>query len=219
MINLLPPEISCELRAARWNSILRKYLITSIAALMLILFVFSGSFYLNYTNQQDYAKERALSEQKLAQSKDVRERAKEYNDNLKVAQQVLSSEVRLSELLKELSGTLPPGSVLNDVSLDLQSIVEPISITAQIDSFEKAAVLKRNFEESDIFETVTLSSVMGVGGAKIGGGTDAGQDEDGNEPTQQPEYAFTATLEVSLSAEATKNGSGTARTQSKNAAP
>lgn len=192
MINLLPPDMRTELRAAKTNTILRKYLFTTIAAFGALLVIFGGALYVNQMYYDDYKRQLAESEEKLASLQGLRERVKVYNSSLAQAKNIFDNETRLSNLIRNLSGTLPPGAVLNTVSFNVGSLDKPLSITAQLDDFEKAAVLKRNFEDSGLFTTVVLTQVNG---------TAANVDPD--EVTFNP-YPFTAALEVSLSSEASK---------------
>lgn len=195
MINLLPPDMRVELRAAKANTTLRKYLFTALAASASLLMIFGGALYINQVYYEDYKRQLADSEQKLASLQDLRQRVKVYNESLAQAKDIFGKEIRLSNLIRNLSGTLPPGAVLNTVSFNVGSLDQPLSITAQLDSFEKAAVLKRNFEDSGLFTTVVLTQVNGVGATSDPG-------VEGEEPANI--YPFTAALEVSLSPEASK---------------
>lgn len=191
MINLLPPDLKGELRAAHANVVLRKYFTTSLIALTAIVIIFGSAFYINYTNTQGYKLLLAESEQNLASLKGTRAKTKTYNTNLANARQIFANEVKLSETIDQLSSLLPPGSVLSDISLGVQQLKKPISIVAQVDTLEKAAVLKRNFEDSGLFTTVVLKDVISSQASTVA-------------------YPYTANLEVVLKPKATKNTSAPA---------
>lgn len=191
MINLMPPGMRAELRAAKMNTVLRKYALTATATLGVIVMIFGGALYVNQKYFEEYSGHLEQSKQKLASLQNLRKRVKAYNDSLAQAKNIFSKEIRLSRLIKNLSSTLPPGAVLNTVSFNVDSLDEPIMVTAQLDSFEKAAILKRNFEDSGLFKTVTLSEVSS---SATTGGSDSGEEE--------VVYPFTAGLEVSLTPEA-----------------
>lgn len=192
MINLLPPDMLREMRAARTNTVLRRYLVTSFAALLAVIVIFGVSFYFNQQQYQHYQQQRQESQQNLAGAGDIKQRVQAYNDNLKLAENVYKEEIKMTTLLQNLSSVLPPGAVLSGVSFNLESFSEPVTIAAQVDTFEKAGVLKRNFDQSAFFADVSLQNVTKLGD----------QSEEG--PTT---YPFTANLEVTLTPKAAKDPS------------
>lgn len=187
MINLLPPEIVHELHAARTNTILRRYLLMSFTALAAVVAMFGAALYINQQQYQAYEQQRQQSQQELADVQDVKQQIVDYNDTLKKAEAAYKAEIKLTNLVTNLSSTLPSGAILNTVSLDVLSFTEPVTITAQVDTLEKAGVLKRNFEQSKFFSTVVLQQVSGSG------------ETEGEEASA---YPFTAVLEVELTPEA-----------------
>lgn len=164
MINLLPPEVVKELRATRTNTMLRKYLITSILALVVVATAVAGAFYINQQNLQAYQQEREESRRELASLSEVKKRIAEYNGELKVAESAIKNEARMSVLIANLSSVLPPGSVLSGIAFNVESLEEPAVIQAQVDSFNKAGVLKRNFDQSEFFTEVVLQQVSRADG-------------------------------------------------------
>lgn len=191
MINLLPPGVVRELRAARTNTSLRVYLMTSMVASVLVVGMIGGALYINQQQYQLYKQQRQESQQALVEVQKVKQRIADYNNSLKAAEAAYEAEIKMTNLVANLSSTLPPGAILNTVSLDVLSFTEPVTITAQVDTFEKAGVLKRNFEQSQFFSEVTLQRVSEAAGGEVEG-----------EPAVA--YPFTATLEVALTPEAAK---------------
>lgn len=179
MINLMPPLMKRELRAARANTVLRKYLTTSLVALVSLLVIFGGAYSINHMNYKQHKAQLEDSQQRLASLQDIRHKVKVYNESLTDAKQMFSNEIKLSKLVARISGALPPGSVMSNMSLDLEQLSKPLAITIQLDTIEKAPVLKRNFEDSGLFTQVILKDVSGAQGISTA-------------------YPYTASIEVAL---------------------
>ncbi len=109
---------------------------------------------------------------------------------------MFTSEIRLTNLVENISSTLPPGTVLENVSLDAISFTKPASIIARVDTFEKAGVLERNLKQSGLFTAVKLNGVQGP----------AGNDEAAPEAGALDKYPFTAQIDATLGPGAAKAG-------------
>lgn len=193
MINLLPPDVVSELRAARVNTMLRRYLVTSLIAVAIMVLIFGASFYLNAQNYQAYQRQRQESRAELDRLSDVKTMVKNYNQELATAEDVYDEEIKMTALIANFSSVLPPGSVLESVSFSVESFTDPVTITANLDTFEKAGVLKRNLSQSEFFTDVVLEQVSEKG-AGSAGATSA--------------YPFSAQMQVTLTPEAVKQDRG-----------
>lgn len=189
MINLLPPEVVKELRASRANTMLRRYLITALLAFIVLIGIFGGALYINQQNLEAYEQNLEESEAELAELGDIKQRIADYNEKLATAEEALAAEQKMTVLIANLSSVLPPGSVLSGISFNAESFEEPVSIQAQVDSFNKAGVMKRNFAQSEFFTDVVLQQIS----------EQARQEGEG--PSA---YPFTVQLQVTLTEEATQ---------------
>src|SRR4029078_7954449 len=120
MINLLPPDHAAMIRAARQNTTLRKWLIGALIAIaLLIMILLSGWIYID-RQTKDLQKNVSLTQQQLqAQNlSKVQSDAKAITGDIRVINQVLSNEIRFSDLIQAIGRVMPKGAVLDSLSLN-----------------------------------------------------------------------------------------------------
>jgi len=159
MINLLPPEQKGQLKAARTNAVLRRYLLLASLSFVAIAGIFGAALYLNMLNRNTYEQMLAENNRKLTDLKEVRDKTATFNKNIADARKVFNAQISLSDAMAKIAESLPPGAVLTNLSLDTQSTSKPLNLTAKVDSFAKAGVLEANFKGSKYFRQVTVLSV------------------------------------------------------------
>jgi Tfp pilus assembly protein PilN len=161
MINLLPPSHADAIRFGRQNTTLRVWLIGVLAAIGgLIIIVFGGWVYisqqekglqrsLNVTNQQ-------LKAQNLTQ---VQADAKEITGDIRVINQVLSSEIRFSDIIQNIGQLMPQGTVLG--SLSLNKVTGALDLSANAQNYNSAAQIAANLADpkNGLFSKVDVLSV------------------------------------------------------------
>lgn len=163
MINLIPSDHRQAIFYARLNTRLVRWSIGIAIALLGLAIIIAGSlFYLQQDSSriQSYINE---SKQSLAaqNEKETLERVKEINDNLKLTVDVLSNEVLFSELLQQIGLIMPPGTVLEDLSLTNE--VFGLGITLQVGArdYETGTRTHVNLNDSSngIFEKADLVGI------------------------------------------------------------
>jgi Tfp pilus assembly protein PilN len=161
MINLLPPSHADAIRYGRQNTTLRVWLIGMLAAIAgLIVIIFGGWVYINQqekslqhsinlTNQQ-------LKSQNLAQ---VQSDAKEITGDIRVINQVLSSEIRFSNIIQTIGQLMPQGTVLG--SLSLNKVTGALDLSANAKDYSSAAQVAANLSDKDngLFSKVDVLNV------------------------------------------------------------
>lgn len=141
MINLLPAEYHASLRSVHFNSILRRWIAAVLLAtggLMLIMAV--GWVYIDQQNRDLSRNISSLNQQLQAQDlAGTQAKAKAITTNIKIINQVLSREIRFSDLIKQIGSVMPPGTVLSgltltkvDGALDLATSARDSTSAAQI---------------------------------------------------------------------------------------
>lgn len=168
MINLLSPVQKEEIKAARLNVQLRKYVLLSSFVAIGIFVVYGIGFYI-VINEKDHAQQQ-LTQDKAAvtQYQSVQKDAKAYKLNLAIANKVLSSGVSYSNFLTNVALALPSGSVLTDLTLNNlggSTTATPagngaITLRARTTSYGGALQIKDSLEASDIFESVSIADVI-----------------------------------------------------------
>ena len=168
MINLLNPGELKRIRAARVNVKLRKYLISTIISMLIIVgaygvgYKFANDEYLVAENRNNTA------QHNLSQYSGVRTEAAAYRSNLDTAKKILGNEIVFSDFMTEVAKVLPKNTVLNDLILTTK---KPTSTgtkqkagTAVLNARTKtqldAVYLKNALEESDLFSNVSITSTV-----------------------------------------------------------
>lgn len=162
MINLLPTSHAESIRYGRQNTTLRNWLLAMATAIgILILIIAGGWVYLdrqkrNYqsdisnTNQQ-------LKAQNLAQ---VQKDAKEITGDIRVINQILSSEIRFSDLTQTIGTEMPSGTVLNSLSLS-NKVNGALDLIANTIDYPSAAQVAVNLSQSQdqIFSKIDIVNI------------------------------------------------------------
>ena len=165
MINLLPPDTKRELRAARSNTLLVRYNIFLVGALVFMMIAL-GIVYVYLSNTKAGA-EQAISESnaKVANYALVEAQAAEFRQNLQTAKQILDQEVNYSKVVLEFASLMPAGTILDTLTLDSATFGTPITLNAKAKNYESALALKDSFQNSSLFTDVHFQSISGVADA------------------------------------------------------
>lgn len=87
--------------------------------------------------------------------------AQEFRDNLATAKQILDKEVRYTSLLMKISSTIPPGVVLDSLTLDQSMIGKPMTLSAHARDNSSVLKLKKSLEKnSKVFSDVHFQSIQ-----------------------------------------------------------
>lgn len=167
MINLLSPTQKEEIRAARLNVQLRKYVLLSSFVAVAVLSVYGVGFYLVINDKDQAQQQLNQDETAVTRYQAVQQEAKAYKANLTIANKVLTNGVSYSTFLTSTAQALPAGSVLTELSLsDLGGSAvsklpgaNSITLSARTVSYGGALQIKDSLEASDIFEGVSITNV------------------------------------------------------------
>ncbi len=164
MINLLPPRTKSNYRYARRNQALRGWVVALVLVLVGVgALITYGLLDLqqqsNSYQQQVTAAKASLKDNKL---KETEQQVKEISSSLKLATQVLSSEVLFSKLITQIGAAMPSGAVL--ASLNINKTTGGIDLNANARDYGTASQVQLNLGNSDnkIFakaDIVTISCV------------------------------------------------------------
>lgn len=165
MINLLPPEEKRQLRAARTNTLLLRYNIFLIGAVV-FLGLAVGVTYVYLSNTKASA-ETLISENRarVASFADVQTQADVFKANLATAKQILDNEVVYTKVMLAIAALLPSGTILEKLSLDSQTFGTQTTLGARAASYDDALRLKEAFEKSSLLTNVHFQSITSGGQA------------------------------------------------------
>lgn len=158
MINLLSGEAKKELKSARRNVVLRKYVFT----VFFLMFVIAGSYAVGYglmfAQESSYKQQIAeYAPQKASYRETIRE-ATEYNKNLSIAKSILSNELAYSSFTTLIARTLPKSVVLVGVNITTKDLEKPIELNFAAKSYNDVLATKDAFENSPYFSDTKIRS-------------------------------------------------------------
>ncbi len=171
MINLLPDSHKAEIRAARTNVLLIRYIAILIAAITTLGGLVAGS-YIALNGARDSAEQKvAENQQRVGQYQSIKAQADAFRSDLTVAKSILDQHISFARLVYKIADAVPKNVILDGLALDPQTFGTKITITASAKSFEDAAKLKDSFaRKQDVFSSVEIQSIQS--GASNGSGTD-----------------------------------------------
>jgi hypothetical protein len=164
MINLLPSAKKAEIRAARTNVILIRYIVIILLATSFIL----GATYVTRTvlTMTKENSEKVIASNDL--NADVYSATKAEVDNLSasVAQtnQLLGQEVLYSKVFISIGQIMPSGTIFDKLVLDSSSFSgTPVTTKIYAKSTAEATALQTAFKSSAVFSSVTFQPIVETG--------------------------------------------------------
>lgn len=152
MINLLSDQRQDDIRAARANVILLRY----IAIIALALIFICGALYVSYTILQRtmQANEEIIlsNDVKANVYSDTKAQVTELSSKLTEAKSALDQEVRYSQVLVKLGQLTPAGAVIDNLKLTTENFNgTPTDITVLAKSSVDPSALQTQFQNSPLF--------------------------------------------------------------------
>ena len=161
MINLLPPQTKATFRYARRSQGLRGWVAALVLTLIgvgaLVTYGLLGlQQQVNSYQQQVVAAKTSLKTNKLSETE---QQVKDISGSLKLATQVLSSEVLFSKLITQIGAAMPSGAVL--ASLNINKTTGGIDLNANARDYSIASQVQLNLSSSTnkIFAKADILSI------------------------------------------------------------
>lgn len=160
MINLLPYEYKSEIRAARTNVILARYIGILLLAAVVLGGLVAGSYVaLNGTKANAESKE-AENTARLAEYQGIRVSSDEFRTELATAKSILDSSISFSKLIYAIADTIPKGVVLDNLNLDPATLGTSTTLTASAKTVADATNLRDALAANPkVFSGVQLQSL------------------------------------------------------------
>lgn len=181
MINLLPPEAQNELAAGRANRLLLRYqvLFLALAGVTLLVFVF---FFLHLRGaEKSYQATVDENVQASSYMADSQKSIAEFRANLATAKQILDKQINYSAVSLRVASVIPPGVILDQLTLDPETVNQPVKLNAQARNDQAAQDLKNALNNSAYFSDAHYDTV--------------------SRSATNPEYPFTITMTVTFTEE------------------
>lgn len=162
MINLLPPVRVLDIRLARKNTVLRRYIeLIIVGALVLLAAILVARYFFGIQNDS-IQHTVDLNNTKIAKLEPVQKQAEELSATVNTISGLLSRNVKFSDMLTQIGGIMPPGSVLTGLKFSLEDVEAPLVVSAQVDNEQKAAILRNNLAASNLFEKAEIKNITKI---------------------------------------------------------
>lgn len=160
MINLLSPTSKRRIRAARQNVVLRRYVLFIGFIALLIFATFGAGYYLTVQDRNRLQAEMQSKDSELAKYRATKASSEQLTKNLTIAKQIFSNEVVFSDLILDITKTLPRGVVLAELNITTDMLGKEVTIAARgEDSDSSPLSLKAALEQSSLFSNVKIISI------------------------------------------------------------
>lgn len=171
MINLLDPKELKQIRAARLNVRLRRYLMSTILTLGVITGIYIVGYKLAESEYSIAQTNNQESQKQLANYELVTKEAGIYRSNLDVAKKILGNEISFSTFMTDLAKLLPPNVVIANLTLTTQRTAlvngkNTTQLRARAKSYADVLALKTALEKSTMFSDVRIESTNTSGVTK-----------------------------------------------------
>lgn len=122
MINLLGSEDKKQLRAARANVTLVRYYFLAFLLIVGSGLILAFGFYVAAQQQSTAEASLLKAEDDTQDYAKVKSQSESFSNNLKVAKQILTTEVVYSKMITDIANTIPPDTILTSLSLTPDTI-------------------------------------------------------------------------------------------------
>lgn len=159
MINLLPQDQQREIRAARSNTLLLRYLILLVGALFFLV----GALIVTYISLSSTAQQadaaKVKNEQAAVGFSETQRAATTLRSQLSAAKTLFDNEIRYSKVLLRLSALLPEGAAIKSFTIDDLSFAQPVTLNVLVKGENEARKLQDNFNSSPYVTNVSMGRV------------------------------------------------------------
>lgn len=161
MINLLPSIVKQEYRYALRNTVLRRWLVSVVLAIVGLGVVATYGLAVlqhstdNYQHQVQQA-QLSLQQQHLTETE---AQVKDISNSLKLAVQVLSKEVLFSKLLRQIATVIPNNAVLT--GLNISQAANALDLSVSTTDYATASQVQVNLQDPNnkIFSKADIQSI------------------------------------------------------------
>ncbi len=154
MINLLPREQQKEIRAAHTNTLLLRYLILLVGALLFLFFAMVVTYFSLNTTARQADDTKAQNERAATGYRETQAVATVLRSELSVAKSLFENEIRYSKVFVRLSALLPEGTALDSLEIDETAFTAPVKLAVNNKGEQEARRLQESFSASTYLSNV-----------------------------------------------------------------
>lgn len=165
MINLMPDDAKKEIRAARTNVILTRYIIVIVLAFAFLVLLLAGSYLVLGQTKSSAQQVIDSNDTKAEVYSTTKAQVDALSAGLSETKRILDDEVQYSHVLTNIGQQMPAGTVLSGITLDSTSFVgTPVTLKAYAKTTEAAVALREQFQSTPIFTNVNFESISDTDG-------------------------------------------------------
>ena len=165
MINLMPDQAKKEIRSARVNVILIRYMAIILCAFVFLILVLAGSYLILTQTKQSAQQLIDANAAKAQVYSATKSQVDALSSSLSEAKSILNQEVLYSKVLVNIGQQMPAGTVIDKISLNSTSFTgTPLTLKAYAKTTDAAVALREKFQSSPIFTNVNFESVSDTAG-------------------------------------------------------
>lgn len=172
MINLMPDNAKQEIRSARLNVVLGRYIIVILFAFGFLVLLLAGSYIVLTQTKQSAQRLIDANGTKADVYSTTKAQVEALSSSLSQTKTILDQEVLYSNVLMNIGQQMPAGTVLSSIALNTASFTgTPVTLKAYAKTTDDAVALREKFQSSPIFTNVNFDSVSdsaGINGYPVG---------------------------------------------------
>jgi len=172
MINLLPISLKKDIRAARANSVLVKYLTVLIFGAVFLAVISYGLFIILDGLKSNASNIIQDNTSKSAHYLELKSQVQQADNEIANASNIINQEIKYSKILTGLADIMPAGTVIGQLSLTQDIFSAQSSMTFYASSADAAASLKSNLENATpngLFKSVRFEALSGSNQSTVNG--------------------------------------------------
>jgi hypothetical protein len=159
MINLLPDDTKVQIRAARTNVVLVRYILIIILGISFLLLVVGGAYVILSNTKAAAQAVIDTNDSKTSPYAAVQTQADSLRSSLATAKNIFDQEVDYTKILSNIASTLPNGVIIDKFTLSSASFGTPVTWQIYAKTSENAVAVKEKFQVSPLFSNITISTL------------------------------------------------------------
>jgi Tfp pilus assembly protein PilN len=171
VINLMPPDMKEQIRYAKMNRLVLKYVWVTIVVVGVLGGIFGGAYYLIQQQTNAVAADVASKEQDInAQSSALLPKAQDASQRLNAIKYVQDTQTRFSLLIADLVKVIPQGVKLDGISLTGNDQA-PVTLQVSAEKYDDILALRNSLVVSPRISAADIVNITSPGSGAPWGGT------------------------------------------------
>lgn len=165
MINLMPDDAKKQLRAARSNTNLLRYMLVLLFAAAFIGLILYGAYFLLTLTKDSAQSLIDVNADKASVYSETKAQVDSLSASLSEAKGILDQEIPYSHVLVNIAQQMPAGTILDKLTLNAAAFSSnPITIKVFAKTTDDAVALRERFQNSPLFSNVNFQSISDTDG-------------------------------------------------------